>query len=297
MNSAASSARFRSASSNTTNGLLPPSSMLNFFSPAACTMRLPVAVLPVNEIARTSGCAHSGSPAPLPVPCTTLSTPFGHAGLEHQLAEPRGRHRRQLAHLQHRGVAEGEARRGLPGGRHERHVPRADQRAHADRVEQRVVEVRRRRIGVAVDARAHLGEVVEVVGRARHQLLAGLRDHLAGVLGLGARQLGHVLGDQVADLAHQRGAFGGRPRGPGGKRGLRGGDRGVDLVGAAVGHLGQHLLRRRIDGLERGLAVDRSAVDQVLDAHAAVSIRSRFSGRTPRRRRWCSPAGRCPRSR
>ncbi len=66
MNTAASSARSRSASSKITNGLLPPSSMLNFFSPAAFTMRLPVAVDPVNEIARTSGCAHSGSPASLP---------------------------------------------------------------------------------------------------------------------------------------------------------------------------------------------------------------------------------------
>jgi hypothetical protein len=55
MNTAASSARSRSASSKITNGLLPPSSMLNFFRPACCTMRLPVAVEPVNEIARTSG--------------------------------------------------------------------------------------------------------------------------------------------------------------------------------------------------------------------------------------------------
>src|SRR5205085_10108566 len=43
----------------------------------------------------------------------------------------------------------------------------------SDRMEQRVVQVCRRRVGVAVDARTHLGEVVKVVGRARHQLLAG----------------------------------------------------------------------------------------------------------------------------
>ena len=66
MNSAASSARSKSASSNTMNGLLPPSSMLNFFSPADCTMRLPVAVEPVKEMARTSGWAHSGSPVSRP---------------------------------------------------------------------------------------------------------------------------------------------------------------------------------------------------------------------------------------
>ena len=77
MNSAASSERAGSASANTTQGLLPPSSMLNFFSPAPRTMRLPVAVEPVKEIARTSGCWQSGSPASTPVPCTTLSTPAG----------------------------------------------------------------------------------------------------------------------------------------------------------------------------------------------------------------------------
>ena len=44
---------------------------------AARMMRLPVTVLPVKEIARTSGCAHSGSPASRPVPCTMFSTPLG----------------------------------------------------------------------------------------------------------------------------------------------------------------------------------------------------------------------------
>ena len=77
MKTAASSARARSASSKITNGLLPPSSMLNFFSPAACTMRWPVSVEPVKEIARTSGWRHSGSPTSRPVPCTMLSTPAG----------------------------------------------------------------------------------------------------------------------------------------------------------------------------------------------------------------------------
>ena len=77
MNTAASSARSKSASSKITKGLLPPSSMLNFFSPAARMMRLPVVVEPVKEMARTSGWAHSGSPASLPVPCTMFSTPWG----------------------------------------------------------------------------------------------------------------------------------------------------------------------------------------------------------------------------
>jgi hypothetical protein len=37
--------------------------MENFFNPAAFTMRFPVAVEPVKEIARTSGWRHKGSPA------------------------------------------------------------------------------------------------------------------------------------------------------------------------------------------------------------------------------------------
>ena len=66
MKTAASSARSKSASAKTTNGLLPPSSIENFFRPAVWTMRLPVRVEPVNEIARTSRCATSASPASPP---------------------------------------------------------------------------------------------------------------------------------------------------------------------------------------------------------------------------------------
>ena len=51
--------------------------MLNFFRPAARTMRSPVTVDPVKLIARTSGWLHSGSPTLRPVPCTMLSTPAG----------------------------------------------------------------------------------------------------------------------------------------------------------------------------------------------------------------------------
>src|SRR5438105_8391788 len=58
----------------------------------------------------------------------------GNSGLEREIPEARRRDGRELAHLQHRGVAEGERRGDLPGGRHERHVPGRDQRAHADRL-------------------------------------------------------------------------------------------------------------------------------------------------------------------
>ncbi|MMZ59292.1 hypothetical protein D1872_213220 [compost metagenome] len=41
----------------------------------------PVVVSPVNEIAFTSGCETSASPAVSPNPCTTLNTPFGSPAL------------------------------------------------------------------------------------------------------------------------------------------------------------------------------------------------------------------------
>ena len=100
-------------------------------------------------------------------------------------------------------------------------------------MEQRVVQVRRRRVGVAVDARAHLGEVVEVVGRPRHELLLRLGDDLTGVAGLGLGQRRHLGGNQIAKLADECGALWRGQAGPFGKGGLGGSNGGVDLRFAA----------------------------------------------------------------
>src|SRR5262249_30116298 len=76
---APSTAASRSASSNTMNGALPPSSSYTFFTADAyCAIRtLPTSVDPVNEIFRTSGFAVSSPPTSAAEPVTTLSTPFG----------------------------------------------------------------------------------------------------------------------------------------------------------------------------------------------------------------------------
>src|SRR5690348_1008749 len=69
----------RSASAKTMFGFLPPSSsetFLNIGAHASATF-LPVAVPPVNEIVVIFGCAVIAAPTFGPVPCTTLSTPFG----------------------------------------------------------------------------------------------------------------------------------------------------------------------------------------------------------------------------
>src|SRR6266853_6129748 len=60
-------------------GFLPPSSsdtFLNNGAHASATLR-PVTVPPVNEIVLIFGCAVIAAPTFGPVPCTTLSTPFG----------------------------------------------------------------------------------------------------------------------------------------------------------------------------------------------------------------------------
>src|SRR5258707_1407717 len=68
-----------SASSNTTNGALPPSSSPSFFTPtAACWYRiLPTSVDPVKPTKRTAGCSHKTLPIAEELPVRMLNTPFG----------------------------------------------------------------------------------------------------------------------------------------------------------------------------------------------------------------------------
>src|SRR6185312_12156800 len=79
MNTTASSARSRSASSNTITGFLPPSSKWTRFRVfAPCAMIAdPVALSPTKPIALIAGCSVSALPASSPKPCTVLSTPSG----------------------------------------------------------------------------------------------------------------------------------------------------------------------------------------------------------------------------
>src|SRR3954453_15546974 len=79
MNTTASSARSRSASSNTITGFLPPSSKctrFRVFAPCAMIAE-PVELSPTKPIALMAGCSVSALPASSPMPCTVLSTPSG----------------------------------------------------------------------------------------------------------------------------------------------------------------------------------------------------------------------------
>src|SRR6201996_5463492 len=79
MNTTASSARSRSASSNTITGFLPPSSKCTRFKVfAPCAMIAePVALSPTKPIALMAGCSVKARPASSPMPCTVLRTPSG----------------------------------------------------------------------------------------------------------------------------------------------------------------------------------------------------------------------------
>src|SRR4051794_24734346 len=79
MKTTASSARSRSASSNTITGFLPPSSKCTRFKVGApCAMMAePVALSPTKPIALMAGCSVSALPASSPKPCTVLRTPSG----------------------------------------------------------------------------------------------------------------------------------------------------------------------------------------------------------------------------
>ena len=70
----------QSLSAKTSVGFLPPSSSETFLSAGAASwwMRWPTAVLPVNEIALTSGAVTMASPTLGPNPWTRLNTPGGH---------------------------------------------------------------------------------------------------------------------------------------------------------------------------------------------------------------------------
>src|SRR5439155_10930708 len=79
ISAAVAAALARSASSNTMNGDLPPSSRLQAtrFAPAACAIDFAVGTEPVNEMRASRGSATSVAPVAAPLPWTTLNTPAG----------------------------------------------------------------------------------------------------------------------------------------------------------------------------------------------------------------------------
>ena len=100
-------------------------------------------------------------------------------------------------------------------------------------MKQRVVQVGRCGIGVAINARAHFCKVRKIVSGTRYQLLACLRNGLAAIARFGFGNGGHVFGNQLAQLAHDLGAIGGRCSSPFWKGRFGGSHRLIDFIQAA----------------------------------------------------------------
>ena len=251
------------ASSKTMLAALPPSSSVTRLRVPAIerAITLPTSVEPVNATLSTPACSTSARPVS-PAPVTMLTTPGGQVGLLADLGEQQRGERRRLGRLEHDGVAAGQRRRDLPGQHQQREVPRDDLAGNAERLgvgsEARVVEL----VGPA--------RVVEEVRRHERDVdVAGLPDRLAVVQPLEHRQLAGALLQDAGDPEEVLAALARRHLRPDAVvRAARRLHRAVDVGGPGLGDLGEHLLGRRVDRLERvavdrvdELAVDEQAVD------------------------------------
>jgi hypothetical protein len=168
-----STAASRSASSNTMNGDLPPSSSESFLPVPAVARRIarPTSVEPVNAILSTSACSAIRAPV-APSPVTMLTTPAGRPTCWQISANAQRGERRELRGLQHDGVSGGERRSDLPGEHQQREIPWDDLAAHADGLVVRKF--------VAKEFRP-AGMVIEMTGDERDVDIARLADRLAVV--------------------------------------------------------------------------------------------------------------------
>ena len=172
---------FRSASSQTMSGFLPPSSRQTFASrrPAVSAIQRPTSHEPVKLTTATSGCSTSGAPGFLAEAVQRRVHPVGHACFAGEHAEgPRGQ-RCVLGRLEDRGVAAQQRRKRLPGDVGDRRVRRDDQSGHTQRLphdHRRLVRHRaRRRLAVetaalAGDEEAHLDRRVGFAERVLARL-------------------------------------------------------------------------------------------------------------------------------
>ena len=225
-------------------GDLPPSSSVTRLSarPALEPISRPTAVEPVNAILSTSGVVDERG-AGLAVAGEDVEHARREADLERQLAEPQGAQRRLLGGLQHDRAAGGQRRPELPGGHQQREVP-GDDLARTRRPVRgacrRACSGAADRQHAALDLRRPAGEVAQVADRARDVDVLGEPDRLAVVERLDLGELLRVLLERVGERVHQPLAAGRghRPPRARGERLACGGDGAVDVLGAAVGDLG-----------------------------------------------------------
>jgi hypothetical protein len=172
----------------------------------------------------------------------------GRQDVRHELGELQRRQRGLLRRLDDQGVARGQDGRDLPRGHQQRVVPRG----HDPHDTQRLTQDHRQVVlGVTAGGRrcgcaqrtGHEAERVDGLGDV--VLCHGRR--LAGVGRLQAREEAGVPGEAIRDPVQQVGPYLGRQPAPPGRRGGSGGDRGVGVLGRAVGDLGDRTPGARVD--------------------------------------------------
>ena len=246
----------------------------------------PVATSPVSEIMRTCGCFVSGAPTEAPRPHTTLTTPAGRISARSSpslSAVERG----LLRGLEHAGVAGRDRGAELPRGHHERVVPRRDRRHDAHRVaadhagvagEVLARDCAGHGAAGAREKAEHVGDRGDLVGECG-------RIGFAAVPGLEPRIGLAVRLDAVGEPQQQRGAVLRRRARPAVEGGVGSLHRGVDLAARGLGHLREHLARRRVQHLlDLALARDELAVDEQSGLHVSLAgVASRTQAPGPAR--------------
>ena len=251
-----------SASSNTTNGDLPPSSSDSFLPVPAVALRIarPTSVEPVKAILSTPACATSAAPV-APSPVTMLTTPGGSPVSTQIAAKASAVKRREFRRLQHQSIAGCERRGDLPGQHKQREIPRNDLPAHPDRLGPRKL---------TVDQRGPTGMMIEMAGDQRNVDIARLADRLAIVDRFQNRQetlaLLHVARERIKML---------RPLEAGERRpfGLslpRRGDRCVDVGRRALRGAGDPFAGRGIEDIEQVAGFVEDAVDEMPEARLVL---------------------------
>ena len=139
----------------------------------------------------------------------------------------------------------------------------------------------------AIDAQAFVGEPVDDVGRGQH-LALGLGQRLALLLGQHGRDGAGAVAHQGGCAAHGLAAFDGRHVAPGLEAGQRGGQRGVQVGDAGVGHAADFLAGGRVED-RQGLAAG-GVLPPAVDEELGVGVG--HEGPSCNRSGWSVRAGR-----
>ena len=267
---APSTALSRSASSNTMNGALPPSSMevRRTFCAASAMRRLPTGVEPVKETFRSRGVLQqrAGDPGGAGGG-DDVEDAGGQAGVEHGLREVLRGQRGELGGFEDHGAAGGDGRGDLAGGHRQREVPRRDQQAGPDRLvldEDLVFALGGGEVA-AVVADGFLGEPAQELGPVG-DFAAGFGQGFAHFQGHQQREVLGPFGDQVEGAAQDLGPFPRCGPGPGSLDLVGGVQRGDGVLAGGGGEGGEHLpgggvvhVERAAVGRVHPLAADQQA--------------------------------------